>query len=91
MNVPLTSLIYLIPFASLLVILSVIVSVLRAKNKVEFGSGGVERLEKAIRVQANFCEYVPFAFLVLLCSTLTFVAAFNPASVVLAASIVACS
>lgn len=40
---------------------------LRRKNKVGLGSGGYEDLERAIRAQANFAEYVPFGILLLAC------------------------
>ena len=33
---------------------------LRRKNQVGLGSGGHEGLERAIRAQGNFAEYVPF-------------------------------
>ena len=39
--------------------LSFNVIALRRKNKVSLGSGGHEDLERAIRAQANFSEYVP--------------------------------
>ncbi len=35
---------------------------LRRKNQVGLGSGGYEDLERAIRAQGNFAEYVPFGF-----------------------------
>lgn len=40
---------------------------LRRKNKVGLGSGGYDDLERAIRAQGNFAEYVPFGILLLAC------------------------
>lgn len=40
---------------------------LRRKNKVGLGSGGHEDLERAIRAQGNFAEYVPFGITLLAC------------------------
>jgi uncharacterized membrane protein YecN with MAPEG domain len=40
---------------------------LRRKNKVGFGSGGNEDLERAIRAQGNFAEYVPFGIILIAC------------------------
>ena len=40
---------------------------LRRKNKVGLGSGGHEDLERAIRAQANFAEYVPSGILLIAC------------------------
>jgi len=40
---------------------------LRRKNKVSIGSGGNEDLERAIRAQGNFAEYVPFGIILLAC------------------------
>ncbi len=50
-----------------LVRLSLAVIGLRRKNKVGFGAGGHEDLERAIRAQGNFAEYVPFGILLLAC------------------------
>jgi len=66
MGIPFVGLIYVIPFTLMLVILSAIVVYFRAKNKVAWGDGGIMSLQKAIRVQANFCEYMPWAFMLLL-------------------------
>lgn len=58
-------------FASILTIifvrLSFAVIALRRKNKVGLGSGGHDDLERAIRAQGNFSEYVPFALILLAC------------------------
>ncbi len=40
---------------------------LRRKNKVGLGSGGHEDLERAIRAQGNFAEYVPFGIILVAC------------------------
>lgn len=61
----------IIPFyASLLVLLFIFLSVrvvrLRRALQVAIGDAGDKRLLRAMRVQANFAEYVPFALLLLL-------------------------
>ena len=57
--------------ASLLTIIFVKLSFavigLRRKNKVGLGSGGHEDLERAIRTQGNFAEYVPFGIILVAC------------------------
>jgi uncharacterized membrane protein YecN with MAPEG domain len=40
---------------------------LRRKNKVGLGSGGHEDLERAIRAQGNFAEYVPLGIVLIAC------------------------
>ena len=40
---------------------------LRRKNGVGLGSGGHEDLERAIRAQGNFAEYVPFGIILTAC------------------------
>jgi len=40
---------------------------LRRKNQVGLGNGGYEQLERAIRAQGNFAEYVPFGVILLAC------------------------
>ena len=40
---------------------------LRKKNKVSLGSGGHDDLERAIRAQGNFAEYVPFGMILIAC------------------------
>ena len=40
---------------------------LRRKNKVALGSGGHDDLERAIRAQGNFAEYVPFGIILIAC------------------------
>jgi uncharacterized membrane protein YecN with MAPEG domain len=46
---------------------------LRRKNKVALGDGGKEDLERAIRAQGNFAEYVPFGLILLACLELSVV------------------
>ena len=40
---------------------------LRRKNQVGLGSGGIDDLERAIRAQGNFAEYVPFGLILIAC------------------------
>ena len=40
---------------------------LRRKNKVGLGTGGHDDLERAVRAQGNFAEYVPFGLILLAC------------------------
>jgi uncharacterized membrane protein YecN with MAPEG domain len=40
---------------------------LRRKNQVGIGNGGHEDLERAIRAQGNFAEYVPFGIILIAC------------------------
>ena len=40
---------------------------LRRKHRVSLGSGGHEDLERAIRAQGNFAEYVPIGILLIAC------------------------
>ncbi|HEX9465137.1 MAG TPA: MAPEG family protein [Alphaproteobacteria bacterium] len=53
--------------AILLIVLSVNVMRVRGRYKVGIGDGGHVELARAMRVQANFVEYVPIALLLLLC------------------------
>ncbi len=53
--------------ALLLIVLSVRVMRLRGRHGVGVGDGGHADLQLAMRVQANFIEYVPLALLLLLC------------------------
>lgn len=52
---------------SIFIKLSFAVIGLRRKNKVGLGSGGHEDLERAIRAQGNFAEYVPFGLILIAC------------------------
>jgi len=47
--------------------LSFAVIALRRKNKVSLGTGGNVDLERAIRAQGNFAEYVPIAIILIAC------------------------
>jgi uncharacterized membrane protein YecN with MAPEG domain len=40
---------------------------LRRENQVALGSGGHDDLERAIRAQGNFAEYVPIAIILIAC------------------------
>lgn len=51
--------------ALMLVGVSIRVTVLRARKKIEFFDGGDKELGRAIRVQGNFVEYVPLALMLL--------------------------
>lgn len=53
-------------FALFYVILSVNVIRTRRRERVGLGSGGNQTVERAMRVHANFSEYVPFTLLLLL-------------------------
>lgn len=57
---PITAL-YAGAFAVFLVVISARVSILRLRFQAMFGDAGQEGLIRAIRGQANFIEYVPFA------------------------------
>ena len=51
----------------ILVKLSYAVIYLRRENKVSLGNGGNEALERAIRAQGNFAEYVPLSLILIAC------------------------
>lgn len=53
--------------AALFIHLSFGVIHLRRQHKVGLGSGGFDDLERAIRAQGNFAEYVPIALILLAC------------------------
>jgi uncharacterized membrane protein YecN with MAPEG domain len=53
--------------ALMLIRLSLKVIGLRRKNKVSLGTGGHDELERAIRAQGNFAEYVPMGLILLAC------------------------
>ena len=53
-------------FALFYVILSITVIRIRRQEKVGLGSGGNKAVERAMRVHANFTEYVPLTLLLLL-------------------------
>jgi uncharacterized protein len=47
--------------------LSFAVITLRRANRVSLGTGGHEDLERAIRAQGNFAEYVPIGIILIAC------------------------
>lgn len=51
--------------ALILVILSIRTLRLRRRHQVAIGHGSEPALERAMRVHANFCEYVPISLLIL--------------------------
>ena len=53
-------------FALFYVALSIIVIRIRRREKIGLGSGGNRAVERAMRVHANFAEYVPLTLLLLL-------------------------
>src|SRR5262245_9526773 len=57
--------IYAAVLALMFVILAVRVTRLRRVKRIAIGSSGDARLERAIRVHANFSEYVPLTLLLL--------------------------
>jgi uncharacterized membrane protein YecN with MAPEG domain len=57
--------VYAALFALLFVVLSLRVAGMRRQMRVGIGSGGDRILERRIRVQGNFAEYVPFSLLLL--------------------------
>lgn len=61
---PVTSL-FAALFAVMLVVLSARVIQRRRAARVALGDGGVTALNRAIRAQGNFAEYVPFALILL--------------------------
>jgi uncharacterized protein len=55
----------------LLIALSTQVVLARRRYRVRLGAGTEEGMQQAIRVQANFTEYVPFAVLLLVLAEIT--------------------
>ncbi len=55
----------------LLIALSVQVVLARRRYKVRLGTGSDDGMQQAVRVQANFAEYVPFAVLLLVFSEIS--------------------
>jgi hypothetical protein len=55
----------------LLLVLSVQVVLARRRYRVGLGTGTEEGMEQAVRVQANFAEYVPFAVVLLVFAEIT--------------------
>ncbi len=61
----LVSPVYVAFFALILVTLSVRIMRLRGQLRVGIGHGSEPKLERAARVHANFCEYVPISLLLI--------------------------
>ncbi|MGB5131523.1 MAG: MAPEG family protein [Steroidobacteraceae bacterium] len=55
----------------LLIALSINVVLARRRYRVRLGVGTEDGMQQAVRVQANFAEYVPFAVVLLVLSDLT--------------------
>jgi hypothetical protein len=55
----------------LLLVLSAQVVLARRRYRVGLGTGTEEGMEQAVRVQANFAEYVPFAVVLLVFAEIT--------------------
>jgi len=62
--IPITAIITAL-LALMLVGISVRVTVLRARKKIDFFDGGDAELGRAIRVQGNFIEYVPLTLVLM--------------------------
>ncbi|MEM7053563.1 MAG: MAPEG family protein [Pseudomonadota bacterium] len=60
------TLLYSALLALVLIALSMRIVLLRRKHRVGIGVGEVRLLERAVRAHGNFCEYVPFALVLLL-------------------------
>ena len=65
MTFPAITSVYAAGFGILLVGLSIWVSVGRAHFRVHHGDGGQVTLQRRIRMQANFVEYVPLALILI--------------------------
>lgn len=53
-------------FGLAIVVLSIAVSVTRARKGIEHGDGGDDRLHRLIRIHGNFAEFVPLALVLML-------------------------
>lgn len=71
MNIDTPSFFYAALCGLLLIALSVQVVMARRRYRVGLGSGQQEGMERAMRVQANFAEYVPLAVALLVLSEIT--------------------
>ena len=65
------SILYTALLGLLLIALSINVVLARRKYRVRLGTGTDEGMQQAVRVQANFAEYVPLAAVLLVLSELT--------------------
>lgn len=63
---PVVTSLYAALLALLLVVLAVAVVRVRKGERIGIGTGGSDRLGRAVRVHGNFTEYVPMALLLLL-------------------------
>lgn len=64
------SILYTALLGLLLIALSINVVLARRRYRVRLGVGTDEGMQQAVRVQANFAEYVPFAVILLVLSEL---------------------
>ena len=64
---PILTAAYAAIFALMLIALSIRVIRLRYVHAVPLGDGGNKGLERAVRGQGNFAEYVPIALILMLC------------------------
>ncbi len=71
MSFPDPSLLYTALLGLLLIALSVNVVLARRRYRVGLGVGTEEGMQQAVRVQANFAEYVPFAVILLILADLS--------------------
>jgi uncharacterized membrane protein YecN with MAPEG domain len=65
------SILYTALLGLLLIALSVKVVLARRRYRVGLGVGSEQGMQQAVRVQANFAEYVPFAVVLLVLSEMT--------------------
>ena len=56
---------YAAPLALLYISLSLNVIRLRWKHQISLGTGGIPKIERAIRAHGNFSEYVPLALILI--------------------------
>jgi len=71
MNFQMPSFLYAALLGLLLIALSVNVVVARRRYRVRLGVGTEEGMQQAVRVQANFAEYVPLAVILLILAELS--------------------
>jgi uncharacterized membrane protein YecN with MAPEG domain len=65
------SILYTALLGLLLIALSINVVLARGRYRVGFGAGTEQGMQQAVRVQANFAEYVPLAAVLLILSELS--------------------
>jgi uncharacterized membrane protein YecN with MAPEG domain len=65
------SFLYAAVLGLILVALSAQVVLARRRHRVRLGAGEEDAMQQAVRVQANFTEYVPFAVLLLVFAEIT--------------------